>query len=285
VRPETLQTLSVGIVFIGLLLAALGGFGTFHFGQRVNREESLERTAAVQTLAEVVNGLRQQQSGLLARVATVEEKVTEPAAPLIAAATTFSPPPTMVFPPPSTPGPGIPAILPLAPNPAPTMPDLLLPHLPPIASGPGPADEEEPPAPAIKPPKLPFQTAPAPTVAAREEEGPLTFQKRARLVKRLRNHPNHSIVIRAAAENAQAVKLAIMLKAVFREAGWSVGDIEMISRKLPAHTLLLSTGVFPPPKEFVAAYAALAGTGFLVTSDLDPNQSRERVVVSVGPIR
>ncbi len=274
-------------MFIGLLLAALGGFGTFHFGQRAARRDDGQRTATMQTLAEVVNALRDEQSGLLARVTVVETKVAEPPTSLLAAAPTSSPPPAMFFPVVSSPSAAAPAVLPLAPAPAPAMPDVLRPHLPPIASGPGPTEEEEAPTAALKPSKSPFPTAPAtgPTVAAREEDGPLTFQKRLRLIKRLRSHPQHSIVIRAAAENAQAVKLAIMLKTVFREAGWTVGEIEMVSRPLPAHTLLLSTGVFPPPKEFVAAYAALAGTGFLVTSDLDPNQGKERVVVSVGPIR
>jgi hypothetical protein len=303
VRPETLQSLSVGIVFIGLFLAALGGFGALHFGQRATREEEHQRTVAVQALAEVVGSLRKEQGGLLARVASVEEKVAEGPAPSALASTipSFNPPPAVTF----APGSPVPPTsqkpptskaepFALASAPPVTTPNPLLPHLPPIASGPGPADEEEPAAPAIKPPRLPAPPAPAetsspssgpPSVAAREEEGPLTWQKRIRLIKRLRNHPQHAIVIRAAAENAQAVKLAITLKSIFREAGWNVGEIEMVSRPLPAHTLLLSTGVFPPPKEFVAAYAALAGTGVLVTSDLDPNQSRQRVVVSVGPIR
>jgi len=241
----------------------------------------------VQTLASVVSSLQKEQSGLLNRVTSVEEKVAEPSLPLIAAIPSMNPPPAMI--PPTNPAPAVspPVTLPLAAAPPPSMPDLLLPHLPAIAQGPPPDAEPEPPPAALKPPKLQLGSADTtePVTVPREDEGPLTTQKRARLVKRLRNHQQQGILIRAAAENAQAVKLAISLKSVFREAGWTVGDIEMVNRPLPAHTLLLSTGVFPPPQEFVAAYGALAGTGFLVTSDLDPNQGRQRVVVSVGPIR
>ncbi len=37
VKIETLQLLSVGLVFTGLLCAAVGGFGAFHFGQLLER--------------------------------------------------------------------------------------------------------------------------------------------------------------------------------------------------------------------------------------------------------
>lgn len=286
----------MGIVFVGIILAALGGFGTFHFGHQVAREEEQQRTVAVQSLTEVVSTLRDEQGGLVARVTTVEDKVAEAPPPMVAKVPSINPPPAMTVPSVSLTPPTTPAPFTLSATPPEAAPGQLQPKLPPVASGPGPTDEEETDLPAIKPPKLPPPPAtstppdesslpPAPSVAVREDEGPLTYQKRARLVKRLRNHPQHAIVIRAAADNPQAVKLAITLKSVFREAGWNVSEIEMVSKPLPPHTLLLSTGVFPPPKEFVAAYAALAGTGFLVTSDLDPNQNRQRVVVSVGPIR
>jgi hypothetical protein len=283
VKPEALQSLSVGLIFIGLFFAAVGGFGAFHFRHRVEREQEQQHTVATQTLVEIVSTLREEQRELQHRMVSLEEKAAE-VPPPVAAIPTASPAPAALAANPS-PVAAPPPVLALA-TPPPPMPDLLLPHLPAIAQGPPPAAEPEPPAPAIKPPKLQLPVA-APSAAAHaahEENAMLGGQKRSRLLKRLRDHPQQGIVIRAAAENAPAVKLAITLKSVFREAGWSVGDIEMVTHRLPAHTLLLSTGVFPPPKEFVAVYAALAGNGFLVTSDLDPNQGRQRVVVSVGPI-
>jgi hypothetical protein len=118
-----------------------------------------------------------------------------------------------------------------------------------------------------------------------KEEGPLTRAMRATIIKRLRSHPHQRLTIRSAADNPRSLKLAIALKSVFREAGWGVGELEMVSQSLQAETLLLSTGAYPPPPEFVAAFGALAGAGYLVTSDLDPKQGSRRIVISVGPIR
>ncbi len=304
-KPETLQSLSVGLVFIGLLVAALGGFGALHFGHLAQQEQEDRRTVVVQGLVEIVGALQDGQRGLHERVATVEKKATEPApAPVTSQIASFLsiPPPPVISgsanpappPPPSSlaaSGPAAPATepppqLPMAPPVPGPAPDLLLPHLPAIAQGPPGAAETEPPPAALKPPRLPLASArtQAPETAVHEEAGTLSGLRRARLVKRLHGHAQQGVVIRAAAENPKAVKLAITLKSIFREAGWTVDEIEMVNQSLPAHTLLLSTGVFPPPKEFVAAYAALAGVGFLVTSDLDPDQKWQRVVVSVGPL-
>lgn len=290
-RPETLQSFSVGIVFVGFFLAALGGFGTFYFGHRLDREQEQQRAAVVQHFAQIVSALREEQRGLIGRVATVEERVAAAASPRMAAT---NPPPERVLRTDRAPARAEEEFLLLA-KPPPSSPDILLPHLPTIAQGPPPAGEVEgprspppqPPPSAIEPPKMRLSklAAQAPASVAHDDEEGLSGEKRSHLIKGLRSCTGQDFVIRAAAGNARAMKLAADLKSAFREAGWTVGDIEWVTRQLPANTLLISAGVFPPPKEFVAAYAGLAATGFLVTNDLDPNQSRKRVVVSVGPIR
>ena len=256
--------------------------GTWHFGHRAERRQDQERTATLQTLTEIVGALRNDQRELLNRVAVVEKKVSEPSVlPAVPTASLNPSPPFALTKPPPVAGPS--SNLVLAPQPAAPVPDLLLPHPPAFERSAPPAPEAA--IPMIGLPKPPPPAAPTPEPPAEKKSAePLAGEQRSWLVKNLRNHRNQPVVIRAAAENAPAVKLAISLKSVFREAGWSVDEIEMTTRQIPQDALLLSSGVFPPAKEFVAVYSALAGSGFLVTSDLDPNQGRQRVVVSVGAI-
>jgi len=278
VTPETLQSLSVGVVCVGLFLTALGGFGTFHFGHRLAQQQEEQRTVAVQTLAEIVNGLQEDQRALRQQVAVIAEREEKEALPPPVA----SGPPDVMSANPSS------AVSLALPTPTP-IPNLFLPH--PLAdTQPPAAAESEQAAPAVKPPKL--QLSPKPEPAAEvaptttPEEDALTGRgKRARLIRHLRNHAGQDIDIRAAAQDARAIKLAASLKSVFREAGWSVGEVEAVTHELPAQTLTLSTGAFPPTKEFVAAYGALAAAGFLVTSELAPHQGPHRVALSIGPLR
>jgi len=278
VKIETLQLLSVGLVFTGLLCAAIGGFGAFHFGQLLERAQDRKQTIVVEQLAEVVSTLQEEQRGLRERIASVEKPIVEKPSSLTTATPLIPPPPTFIAPPTAAP-----TTMPALALPSPPAPDVLLPHLPPVAEGP-PVVPPEPETPAIKPPKLALSPRPAPVEASREE-GPLVGQQRSRLIKQLRAHTCQNLTIRVVAENARAVKLALALKSAFREAGWGVRDLEMVNEPLPAQTLLLSTGMFPPPKEFVTAYSALERAGFLVTSDLDPNQGSQRVAISIGPLR
>lgn len=280
VKIETLQLLSVGLVFIGFLCAAIGGFGAFHFGQLVERAQDRKQIVVVEQLAEIVSTLQEEQRGLRERIASVEKPLVEKPSALTTAEPLIAPPPTFIAPPAA-----IPAAMPALALPTPAAPDVLLPHLPPVAEGP-PATAPEPEAPSLKPPKLVLSPRPSPApVEAIREEGPLGGLQRSRLIKQLRAHPCQNLTIRVVAENARAVKLALALKSAFREAGWGVRDLEMVNEPLPAQTLLLSTGMFPPPKEFVTAYSALERAGFLVTSDLDPNQGSQRVAISIGPMR
>ena len=278
VKIETLHLLSVGLVFIGFLCAAIGGFGAFHFGQLLERAQDRKQIVVVEQLAEVVSTLQEEQRGLRERIASVEKPIVESPSSLTTTAPLIPPPPTFIAPAPTS-------AMPALALPSPPAPDVLLPHLPPVAEGP-PVVAPEPEVPSIKPPKLVLSPRPAPApVEAIREEGPLGGLQRSRLIKQLRVHPCQNLTIRVVAENARAVKLALALKSAFREAGWGIRDLEMINEPLPAQTILLSTGMFPPPKEFVTAYSALERAGFLVTSDLDPNQGSQRVAISIGPMR
>jgi hypothetical protein len=137
-------------------------------------------------------------------------------------------------------------------------------------------------APKTKPPGE--QPVPAKTSQDKPRSA-ITEQQQARLIRKLRAYPQHAIVIRAEAGEAHSVELAMALRAAFRDAGWEVAAVQLDSKRAPFPGLSLSTGTFPPPKEFVAAFGALEAAGFRVASNLDPNQGNRRVVLSVGAKR
>jgi hypothetical protein len=133
--------------------------------------------------------------------------------------------------------------------------------------------------------KLPGEQ-PSPTRSAQDKpRAAMTDQQQARLVRKLRAHPQHAIVIRAEAGEAHSVELAMALRAAFRDAGWEVAAVQLDSKRAPFPGLSLSTGTFPPPPEFVAAFSSLEAAGFRVASNLDPHQGNRRVILSVGAKR
>jgi hypothetical protein len=216
--------------------------------------------AAVQNLAEVVDTLREDQRALRQQMAVIAEKGREKPLPPVASG-----------PPDNPSSAALPPVSLAAAAPV-TVPNPLLPH--PFATA------NEPSIPETMPPP------PAPPGTAMAEEYALTGkEKRARLVRHLRSHAGQEINIRVAGRDAGAAKLALALRSVFREAGWTVGELETASHPLPAQTLTLSTGAFPPTKEFVAAYGALAAAGFIVSSELAPIEGPRAVSLAVGPVR
>jgi hypothetical protein len=165
--------------------------------------------------------------------------------------------------------------------------DVPLPKLPPTKpktrplagtapSTPGP-NQPAPNQPAAEPAKKPAEQG--------KSRPALTEQQHARLIKRLRAHPQHTIIIRAEAGDPHSVELGMALRAAFRDAGWDVATVQLDSKRAPFPGLSLSAGTFPPPKEFVAAFGALEAAGFRVASNLDPHQGSQRVVLSVGAKR
>ena len=277
--------MSVGVAFLGLFLAALGGYGAFIFGHRLDCAQENQRTEAVRTLSEIVRALQEDQRSLRHEVAGFEDQnANEPLPPIAAGPPTAAP--ATVQSAPSAP------LVSLASTPPPALSSLLLPHPLEPASQPTPPDtsvsgtDAKLGFSAIEPPKLQLPTKAAAIAASRRgEERLISLDKRAGLIRNLRSHPGQEIEIRVAARSARAVKLAIELKTVFREAGWSVGEVEMITRQMPDETLMLSTGTFPPTKHFVGVYGALAAAGFLVTSDLVPDQAPHSVALFVGPMQ
>jgi len=285
-KPEVLHALSVVILIFGLFVSAVGMVGTFFFGQEVDRSQDRQQLVVLQGLTDRVAVMQSDQAGLHERVASLNRKVSE-------------------APPPPSAGSGVStavaAVPPVAHPPTSAEPETL----PPIAAGPRQRDPVPPPAkpavqiarpvpapPPVKPVRQPPRPEPAiskppsePSRHVAEGKHPLTEMQSARLIKRLRAHPRHSIVIRAEAGDTHAVEMAMALRAAFRDAGWTVAAVQLDSKRAPFPGISLSTGTFPPPKEFIAAFGALESAGLRVSSDLDPKQSASSVVLSVGANR
>ncbi len=60
--PQTLLTASHIFVLIGVLIAGLGGFGTYHYGKKVDDEKSREMAANEQTLSAQITDLTSQMA-------------------------------------------------------------------------------------------------------------------------------------------------------------------------------------------------------------------------------
>lgn len=241
--PESLQSLSVAAVFVGLFFATLGGFGAFHFGREAQRVEEGDRLHVIQTLSDSIALLELDRSGLRDRLAAVEKEL----------------------------GAALAQRAPLAAPAIPVPPLSAAVALPPVADAPANVEKVEP---------LDILSGAKGSVV---KSSSLGAQQRAVLVKRLSAHPHHRVAIHAVEGDPQALELASALESAFREARWKVRGVDVVAHPSPSPGLSLSTGVFPPREEFVTAYSALERAGFLVTSDLDPKQSGQSMVLFVGP--
>lgn len=299
-NSEPLHSMSVVVLVFGLFLAAAGAVGLFFFGKEADRSHERQQLVVLGGLAERVGEIQSDQAELHERVALLDRKVS--AAPLVSAAPAEKPVAPAV--PPAVAAGGTPVREPAA--------EIQAEKLPPIAAGPRKAEpkpakpapsapqvarraiEKARPAPPVKVVRQPAssdaKTSKPAVDAPRKSAQPgskhsLTEMQRARLIKRLRAHPHFSIVIRAEAGDARAVEMSTALRAAFHDAGWSVPDVQLDPKRAPFPGISLSSGTFPPPKEFVAAYGALEAAGLRVASDLNPRQPENSVVLSVGAHR
>ena len=240
---ESLQSLSVAAVFVGLFFATLGGFGAFHFGQRPDEGQERDRLRAIQALSDRVALLELEQHALGNWATAVEEKLAAPGPRETPASATATPAPA---------------------------PSHILDH-PPIPEGPANVATNE------------SSETPRPAKGQVGKTLTLGAQQRTALIKRLSAHPHHLLTIHAVDGDPQALELASALETAFREARWKVDGVEIVARHSPTPGLSLSTGVFPPREEFIAVYSALERAGFLLTSELDPKLSGHAVVLFVGP--
>ncbi len=263
-KLELLQSVSVIVMVVGILLSALGGFGTYYFSGRSEPTADRPASAALE-IAEPDLPVRGDEPD--ARFASIVEPVTEPVA---------------------------------APPEHPTPPE---PNLPPVATHPIEEPPQPVPekmnelaeaAPAAQPP---ITLEPEPAVAATpipEKESPAesmppgigdlgieTWQKE-KLLQRLRAFKHGSIAIQAPEGSREARRFAEALKDAFVAAGWRVTGVDVVKAARNPKGITLSSGTFPPPTEVTTVFGALVTAGIKISTDLDPSLGKGRAILFIG---
>ena len=288
-KLEALQSLSLVTLIVGLLLSALGAYGTFRFSGENAREQRQEETASADAADPIEGALPAHGGGA--------EKITAIIEPVIIDPVFVSPEPE-----------------PKAD--APKSGNGVLAHLPPVGEGPVEAPAEPvkppvavtPPLPAVPLPK-PIVAAPAKTEPPKSEPPPpapvAAVEPRAvtpaekprhapvpglglapwqieKLLLRLRSHSGGVVAIRVPEGNDDALQFAEALKTVFISAGWHVPGVEVVKTPRGNAGITLSSGTFPPPVEVTTVFSALVTAGIKLGTDLDPAQGKNKAVLHIG---
>lgn len=93
-KPEFLQTLSQLGILCGIVLTALGGYGAYHFGKKVDRVKEAESDARKEVLLEQIGGLSQGNTDMrneIKRLVDTNQTLQQQLAPFREIATTLYP--------------------------------------------------------------------------------------------------------------------------------------------------------------------------------------------------
>ena len=100
------------------------------------------------------------------------------------------------------------------------------------------------------------------------------------LVHNLRILSGNQILIRSAAGNDAARRLAERFKELFTEAEWGVNGVIDLPVSRRERGLALAAGALPPTRETTRTYLAFTAAGFALESRLDPSlQSDETMLI------
>jgi len=75
-NPQTMQTISNVIIFVGVLLAGLGGFGSYHFGKRADQKKEHEAKVKEERLNVQITSLLKGNEKLSQQIQSFEEIAT-----------------------------------------------------------------------------------------------------------------------------------------------------------------------------------------------------------------
>jgi hypothetical protein len=117
------------------------------------------------------------------------------------------------------------------------------------------------------------ETGPTPAFEAERE---------AALLHNLRVMPGQLIVIRSAAGDNDARRLAERFKAVFEKASWRVRGVEEIRLATVEHGIALAAATLPATREVTSTYLAFTAAGFSLESRLDPSLDWDEAVLTVA---
>ena len=283
-KLEALQSVSVIVMFVGLFLSALGGFGAYFFSGGSERSGRAPASAQVES-AEPELPARDPAAD--ARLAAIIKPVAE------VSAKQFSPAPEPALPP-------LPEKQPATSPPVATPPEAKktapVGQTPVIAKTVIPEKVEEPPPVAEKLPEPP-PAKPAPVLAkaatpeihppadapsSRKSQLGIEPWQREKLLQRLRTFQNGSIAIHVSQGNEEAMGFATALKDAFLAAGWHVTALTSVKTDHEISGLTLSSGTFPPPTEVTTVFSALVSAGIKLSTELDPAQGKKPPTLFVG---
>ena len=269
-KLEALQSLSVGVMIVGLFLSALGGFGAYFFNGGSERSGRAQNSTPIEAIEpELPARDRAADSPPVASVEPVSEVtakqlslIPDPALPPIPE----KPPAPAATPPPK----------PAAPEPAPaiakmTIPEKTEPLPPPVA--------EKLHAPKAAPPESKPAIA---AVTTRTQMLGIEPWQKEKLLQRLRTFQNGSIAIQVPQGNEEAMSFATALKDAFLTAGWHVTGLTAVKMDHDLSGLTLSSGTFPPPTEVTTVFSALISAGIKLSTELDPAQDKKHATLFVG---
>ena len=268
IKMDVLQSVSVVAMVAGLLLSALGAFGTYYFGGKAEIER---RQAAVPPV-------RVGHPKPAARDTVRDQWLASIVEPVAIA--TANPPPL------ETPLQSQPllnasdtTLLPVAEMPIVELPvekpsaKVTLPTPPPIALEPLPSHH------AIATPAEP--AAEPPSTASFSDLGLAPWQLE-KLLQRLRTFDHGTITIHSHEGNDDTWRFAAALKEAFIAGGWRVIGVKAVKSARAPDGLTLSSGTFPPPTEITTIFTAFVTAGIKLGTDLDPAQGKQHAVLYVG---
>ena len=273
-KLEALQSLSVIVMFVGLFLSALGGFGAYFFSGGSERPGRAPVAAQVESTEPE---LPTRDPAADARLAAIVEPVPEVSAKQLS----MNPEPAL---PPLPEKPPAPA--PAAP--APVIAKVTIPEKteapPPVAEKlPEPAAPAKPiPAPVPAKAAAPEIHPPAAAPSARVPGLGIESWQREKLIQRLRTFQNGSIAIHVPQGNDEALGFATALKDAFLAGGWHVTALTPVKTDREITGLTLSSGTFPPPTEVTTVFSALISAGLKLSTELDPAQGKKSPTLFVG---
>jgi hypothetical protein len=102
------------------------------------------------------------------------------------------------------------------------------------------------------------------------------------LVHNLRVLSGNQILIRSAAGNESARRLAERFKVLFTEAEWHVNGVDELPVSQRESGLALAAGVLPPTRETTRTYLAFTAAGFSLESRLDTTLQGDETMLIVA---
>jgi hypothetical protein len=80
-RPEILQTLTQIVVFVGIILTAIGGYGHFHYGKKIEQKREIVVDSKLDSIPRSINSTSNQNTDkVLGAIKAVKQTVDEIAA-------------------------------------------------------------------------------------------------------------------------------------------------------------------------------------------------------------